>query len=62
MDKSKLNVSVTFMNDKIEVRYGGFVHTYQLDADAGDVGRFVGGMVKMNVEKYQRHLRELKEV
>ena len=52
--KTRFNVSMEIRNDQIEVRYGAWVKVYELDADPGDVSRFIGAIVKMNIEKVQR--------
>lgn len=56
IDASKLRVSFEIRDDKMIVRYGPWVHEYELDADPGDVSRFVGSIIKMNIEKYQRRV------
>ena len=53
---ARYDVSMTIENDHILVRYGGWYKKYELDADPGDVSRFVAAIIKMNVEKVQREL------
>jgi len=51
---ARYDVSFVVLSDKLLIRYGGWTKEYELDADAGDVSRFIGAIVKMNVEKLQR--------